>query len=157
MAYRLEKLASLIRQIVSEALQRRVSDPRVSPFTSITRVEVAADLAFADVHVSVMGTPSEQRTTMRGLQSARGMIQSMVAKGLATRTCPILRFHLDESLKKGIETVRELDRLDADRRETGDDEHDPAAGNAHDADNGGDRAPSDAADESKTPPGDYGT
>src|SRR5258706_9804132 len=98
---RLEKMASVIRQIVSEAIMSRISDPRVSRFTSVTRVVVSADLSFADVHVSVMGSESDQRTTLRGLQSARGMVQTMVARDLSTRNCPTLRFHLDDSIKRG--------------------------------------------------------
>jgi ribosome-binding factor A len=113
MGHRLERIGSVIREIIGEALQRRISDPRVSPFTTITRVDVSGDLAFADVYASVMGSESDQRTTMRGLASARGMLQSLVAKQLATRSCPTIRFHLDDSIKKSIETIRELDRLKA--------------------------------------------
>lgn len=104
-------MASVVREIVAEAIARKVSDPRVSPFTSITRVAVAADLAFADVHVSVMGDDAVQRTTLRGLQSARGMIQSVLARELSTRTCPAIRFHLDQSIKKSIETIRQIEAL----------------------------------------------
>jgi ribosome-binding factor A len=111
MVHRLERLASLIRQVVMEAIMRRISDPRVSPFTSVTRVEVAPDLSFADVHVSVMGSDSDQRTTLRGLQSARGMVQSMLARDLSTRHCPTLRFHLDDSIKRGIATIKKIEEI----------------------------------------------
>jgi len=117
MGHRIERLSSLIRQIVSEAIMTKISDPRVSRFTSITRVDVAPDLSFADVYVSVMGEESQGRTTLRGLSSARGMIQSILAKQLSTRQCPALRFHLDQSIKRGIETIRQLDNLSADRPE----------------------------------------
>jgi ribosome-binding factor A len=111
MLHRLERMASVVRQVVGEAIMARISDPRVSRFTSVTRVEISADLAFADVHVSVMGSEADERTTLRGLGSARGMIQSLLAKQLSTRSCPTLRFHLDDSIKKGIDMVREIDRL----------------------------------------------
>src|SRR5213082_3427499 len=91
MVHRLERMASLIRQVVSEAIMSRIQDPRVSRFTSVTRVAVSPDLSFADVHVSVMGSEADQRTTLRGLQSARGMVQSMLARDLSTRHCPTLR------------------------------------------------------------------
>jgi len=115
MSHRLERLGSLVRQIVSEAIMTRVSDPRVSRFTTITRVDVSADLSFADVYISTLGDAGAQRTSLRGLQSARGLIQSIVARELATRTCPTLRFHEDDSIKRGIETIRAIEQLAAER------------------------------------------
>lgn len=82
MGHRLERLGSVIRGVVSDAILSRVSDPRVSRLTSITRVNVSADLKFADVYFSVMGSEVEGRTTLRGLQSARGMIQSLLARAI---------------------------------------------------------------------------
>lgn len=106
-------MASVVREIVGETIRARVSDPRVSTFASITRVNVSADLAFADVYFSVLGDDAAQRTTLRGLQSARGLIQSALARGLSTRSCPTLRFHADDSIKRGIDTIRRIEELAA--------------------------------------------
>ena len=108
MAHRKERLAHFVRDVVSDAIANRINDPRVHRFTSITRVEVSPDLRVADVHFSVMGSESEGRTTLRGLNSARGMIQTRLAKQVNLRQCPILRFHLDERLKKVTDTLRAL-------------------------------------------------
>jgi ribosome-binding factor A len=104
--YRIEKVASEIRSIVGEAIANRLSDPRISRFASVTRVSVSADLSVADVHVSVMGDQAEQRRTMAGLEHARGYVQSLVAGRLRVRQCPEVKFHLDESIKRGTETLR---------------------------------------------------
>jgi ribosome-binding factor A len=106
--------------VVSDAIANRVSDPRIIRLTSVTRVELSADLKLADVYVSVMGSENESRTTMRGLQSARGMIQSRLAKRLSTRQCPSIRFHLDKGIKIGIETIRMLDEVIGEIREKDD-------------------------------------
>lgn len=115
MSYRVERIAGVIREVVSDAIANRLSDPRVCHFTSVTRVEVTPDLEFADVYVSVMGNAAESRRTMEGLASGRGLIHSLLAKAVDLRKCPRLRFHLDEGLKKGGEIIRELDRLAAER------------------------------------------
>lgn len=104
--YRVDKVASTIRDIVSDAIANRLSDPRINTLTSITRVEVTADLQFADVHVSVLGDEGAARTTMRGLAQAAPRVQRMVAKGLSVRRCPEVRFRLDDSLKKAAEMYR---------------------------------------------------
>jgi ribosome-binding factor A len=106
----LKRLASQIRLVVSDALQNRLADPRLERIASITRVEVTADLSFADVCISVMGTEGQQRGFMSAMNSAHGKIQRLVAKNLRTRICPILRFHLDESLKRGFETIQLIDK-----------------------------------------------
>jgi ribosome-binding factor A len=113
MAYRKERLAHFIRDVVSDAIGNRLSDPRISHFTSVTRVELSADLTAANVYVSVMGTEQESRRTMQGLESARGMIQTRLARQLKLRQCPILRFELDMGLKAAIETIRQLKEVEA--------------------------------------------
>jgi ribosome-binding factor A len=55
---------------------------------------------------------------MRGLQHARGFLQSKVAARLQTRYTPTLVFSLDEGVKKSIEISRLIDQAiaaDADK------------------------------------------
>ena len=111
---------------MSDAIANRVSDPRVTRFTSITRVEISIDLSIAEVYVSVMGSPTDERTTLQGLDSARGMIQSRLARQLDIRRCPAIRFHLDEQFKQGAQTLQRLDEL----RETIDKDPDRNAADA---------------------------
>jgi len=105
-SFRVERVACVVRSVVSNAIAHKLNDPRISPFASVTRVEVTADLEHAKVHVSVMGDAGVQNRTMRGLESAAGVIQRLLAKELSTRHCPHLSFHLDESIKKAAETIR---------------------------------------------------
>ena len=115
MSHRRDRLAHVVRDVVSDAIANRISDPRVSRFTSVTLVEVAPDMSVANVHVSVMGDETQARTTMKGLDSARGLIQSRLAKQVRMRTCPAIRFHLDMGIKRAIETYRSLSDIEADR------------------------------------------
>ena len=104
--FRVDKLGSAIREIVSEAIATKLNDPRISPLTSVTRVEVSGDLQIAKVYVSVLGRDSQTRTTMAGLSHAVGHIQRLVAGRLSVRRCPELRFVLDSSLKRAAEMIR---------------------------------------------------
>ncbi|MHC4062874.1 MAG: 30S ribosome-binding factor RbfA [Planctomycetota bacterium] len=108
-AYRIEKLASTIREIVGHAIATRLKDPRISPLASVTRVEVSGDLMVARVYVSVLGEAGKGRATLGGLNHAVGHVQRLVAKQLPIRRCPEIRFVLDESLKKAAETMRLID------------------------------------------------
>ena len=110
--------------ILAEAIQSRLSDPRIEPLTSITRVEVSADLAVARVYVSVMANEARQKLSVEALQHAAGRLRSLVAREVSLRQAPQLVFRLDDSIQRSFQTVQQLDRIMA---ELGDRE--PADGN----------------------------
>lgn len=110
MRFRPERIASVVQKVVGEAITQRLSDPRISRFTSVTRVQVSKDLHYADVYLSVMGNESEARTTLRGLEAAHGKVQGMVADALPIRQVPIVRFRIDESIKRGFETIQLIEK-----------------------------------------------
>ena len=82
-------------------------DPRVKKVT-VLNVEVPPDLRSAKVYVSVMGEEREGHLVLRGLQSARGFLQSRIADEIDLRWTPILEFVLDSGVKKSIETSKML-------------------------------------------------
>jgi len=118
MSRRTEKVASVIRQVLSQGIATKLSDPRISPFASITRVEVSGDLMHASVYVSVLGNEADERKALAGLDHARGFLQSMLARKLTTRHCPQLRFVVDKGLKKQLETLELIDQISAELRES---------------------------------------
>jgi ribosome-binding factor A len=115
-SHRVQRVAEAIREVVAQAILFEVADPRVKGVT-VLRAEVSADLRQATVFVSLMGTPAEQKLALRGLGHATGFLQAKVAARLQTRHTPVLRFELDEGVKKSVEISRLIDEaLEADRR-----------------------------------------
>lgn len=108
--HRVDKMASTVRSIVSEVILNDLNDPRISPLTSVTRVEMTGDLQLAKVYISVLGSDSVGRRTLAGLQHACAHIQRMLAGKLQTRHCPELRIEWDASLKLGAETIELIDK-----------------------------------------------
>jgi len=108
-SHRPERIAHVVREVVSDAIATKLSDPRIAPFARVTRVDMSADLEYAKVWISVLGEEKVQRRTIAGLQSAAGLVQRMLAKDLTLRHCPRLSFHLDESIKRAAETIRLID------------------------------------------------
>jgi ribosome-binding factor A len=106
-AHRLARVAEAIREVASETILFELRDPRVkSAGVTVTRTEVSGDLQHAKVFVSVMGSPREQELAMYGLKNAAGFVQSKLAKRLQTRFTPVIRFELDQGVKKSIEITR---------------------------------------------------
>jgi len=133
-SHRPERVANIIRMVVSEAIATKLSDPRIAPMSSITRVEVSGDLEIARVYVSVMGEPAVGRRTIAGLESATGYVQGLLAKELPIRNCPKISFYLDESIKKAAETIWMIDEamaeLHDDSADQSPEEHEgPSGGN----------------------------
>ena len=103
--HRVARVAEVIREVASETILFKISDPRVRNVT-VTRVEVSADLQHAKVHVSVMGTPARQKKALAGLQSAAGFVQAQLGDRMRTRYTPTLRFLLDNGIKQSVEISR---------------------------------------------------
>lgn len=96
---------------MAEAILTRLSDPRIAPVTSVTRVEVSPDFATAQVFVSVMADETHRKLTLRGLEHAGGRLRALVAEQLTLRKIPRLVFKLDDSVRRGAEMVETLDAL----------------------------------------------
>jgi len=131
-------MASVIRQVVSDCIANRLSDPRLARFITVTRVELSADLSHANVYLSIMGTDAQAATSMKGMSSARGLIQSQLARELDVRQCPSLHFHLDKGLKIGAAILEKMDHLREDSAASGaidapsdDDEDTPSERGSH--------------------------
>lgn len=105
MRFRKERVAGAIREIVSEAITRKINDPRLAPLTTVSRVTVSGDLTIATVFFTVVGDETLERRSLAALQHARGFIQHLVAEKIDMRQCPELRFELDEVAKKVRETM----------------------------------------------------
>ena len=98
---------------LANIVRGEIKDPRISPLTSVVAVEVAPDLKTCKVYVSVMGSDEDKENTMTGLNSAKGMIRSLLAKRLNMRNTPEITFILDESIEKGIEMMKFIDEVNA--------------------------------------------
>jgi len=141
---RTERVASVIRTVLAQTIQTRLSDPRIEPLTSITHVEVSADFSVANVYVSVMAPAARQKLSVEALRHARGRLRAAVAHHLTLRRVPELVFHLDESIQRAFETVQQIDRLMEENGPT--DEVDAAPGEEWTTSEGSDRASAPSED-----------
>lgn len=109
MSRRTDRVASLIRDLVADGIRDELSDPRIEPMTSITRVEVSPDMSVAKIHVSVMAREAKRELTVEALQHAAGRLRSFIAPELSMRTAPRLMFYLDDSLRRSSQTMAAID------------------------------------------------
>ena len=110
--FRTERLGRQMQEMIGRlVVEGRIKDPRVSPFVSITRVEVSRDLSYADVYVSNVREKSNIEHCVAGLQSAAGFVKSRIGSELHIRQIPNLRFRADSSIREGFDMVQKLEEL----------------------------------------------
>ena len=93
------RINSAVQRELSVLISREVKDPRISPLTSVTDVEVATDLKTAKVYISVLGDEEAKSNTLAGLKSAEPFLRSALARNVNLRNTPELFFKLDESIE----------------------------------------------------------
>lgn len=109
---RQERMARVIKEAVSDIIANHLQDPRVEVFISVTEVRTEPDLKRAEVFLSIMaGTEAKQRAAFIAIQHAAGRIQALLGGYIKARFCPHLYFHLDERLKKTMETMKLIDEV----------------------------------------------
>jgi ribosome-binding factor A len=111
---RQRRVNALLREALSELLQREVSDPRLE-FASVTDVETTSDLKTAHAYVTFFGDPEHQQEGMRALQKASGYLRRQLAQKVYLRFLPELVFHLDSSTERSLRIERILQDLGSSR------------------------------------------
>ena len=111
---RRERLSAQIVRELSDILQTEMRDPRLG-FASITDAEVSKDLRHAQVYVSILGTPEEQRETMALLHHATGFLRTKLAERLQIRHVPELQFKHDRGIERGTRVLQLLRQIEAER------------------------------------------
>ena len=113
MAHRIERVNQLIRQEISELLQREVKDPRLESFVAVTEVSTSPDLRHAKVFVSFIGSEEERQKTLSGLGAATNFLRNQMAKHLRLRRIPELSFQWDDSIERGTHLLQLIDEVSA--------------------------------------------
>jgi len=88
------QVADRIKEIIANALESRVKDPRLG-FVTITDVRVTGDLQQASIFYTVLGDTASREASAAALCSAKGMLRSEVGRALGLRITPSIEFFLD--------------------------------------------------------------
>jgi len=108
---RIERLSEQIRMLISNILEKDISDPRLE-LVNINRVRLAKDGSFATVFYSRVGSESDIEDCEAAMNSASGFIRRGLSARMHLRTVPKLHFTYDRSLEEGeriLGIIRELE------------------------------------------------
>lgn len=112
---RLERVNSLLKEIIFEVIQKEVRNPHVNTFISVTKVETSPDLHHAKVYVSMICPNPEKPLVVAALQSAAGFIAVHASKKAQLRYFPQLTFKLDTALEEHLRIQEILGKIEQER------------------------------------------
>jgi ribosome-binding factor A len=96
---RMRRVDEAVREVLSDVISTDLKDPRVG-FVTVTAVKTSRDLRHARVYVSVLGDAPARESTLLGLRSAHGFLQSELAQQLKLKHTPTLSFEYDETVER---------------------------------------------------------
>ena len=115
MSVRLERVEKALKQEIGRILAHEMNDPRIG-FATVTRVEMAADIRSAKVHVAVLGDEKERKSTLAALRHAKGYLQKEAASRLQMKFTPTLSFYIDNGPEKSVRMIKLIDDVMAESR-----------------------------------------
>jgi ribosome-binding factor A len=125
MSRRTERVNELLREELSEIIQRQMKDPRLAGLISITAVETSPDFSHARVFISVLGTEEESTSSLKVLNTGASFIRHELRGRLKSlRHVPELSFRADHSLERGAQLTQLLNQVAHEHDST------PSAGDA---------------------------
>lgn len=113
MSRRIERVNNLIRQEISELLQRQVKDPRLGGFVTVTQVSTSPDLRHAKIFISIMGNEDEKEEALEAFAVASGFLRRELGARLRLRRSPELSFHYDDSIDRGTHVLQLISQIAA--------------------------------------------
>ena len=100
---RTQRLGEQIKRDLALLIQREFKDPRIGMVT-VNFVDLSKDLSYADVNITVLVADDSDEKIIKSLtilNEASTFLRMELGRALKVRKVPHLRFHYDDSLKRG--------------------------------------------------------
>lgn len=108
---RRDRIGGEIQKIISDIITNEIKDPAVPQFTSVISVEVTADMSYAKVHISTLGSHEQLLGAVEALKRASGFVRRELGQRLTIRHVPQLVFMADRSIEHSIALQETLKKI----------------------------------------------
>lgn len=106
MSIRTEKVASLIKRVISKPINDIAMESEAG-ITTVTSVKMSPDLQIAKIYISSYGGKISTAELISILESRKGELRTYVGANVRLRFTPELRFFLDDTLDQ-MEHIQKL-------------------------------------------------
>jgi ribosome-binding factor A len=107
---RVERVASLIQEALSEILHKEVKDPRVE-WATITKVSLTSDLRNARISISTIMDEKRLEPMLLALNGMRGFLQKKLNEQIRMKFIPVLGFYPDKNIPYAEKIMRKIEEL----------------------------------------------
>ena len=111
------RINSDVQRVISHIIEFEIKDPRVNSLVSVVKCDVTNDLKECKCYISVLGDEEAGKSTIDGLNSAKGFVRKRLAESLNMRYTPEITFVLDRSIEYGVMMSKKIDEILAKDRE----------------------------------------
>lgn len=111
---RATQVAEEMKRAIVEIIANDLRDPRLG-FITITGVELADDLRYGKVFISIFEDEARQQQCLDGLNSAKGFIRRELGRKLGLRFTPEFDFRIDKTVAEGDKIDRLLHQIEKEK------------------------------------------
>ena len=115
---KIERVNSALKKDIGELIISWLVDPRISRWTTVTRVHTTRDLGKATVYVAVLGDDQVRSETLAALESSRLALRHVLRARMRIRHVPEIVFKYDETIIKTADVLAILDAVAAELPES---------------------------------------
>lgn len=101
-SYRNGRINEEIKKDVSNTIQNKIKDPRLSAMVSVTKVDTTKDLSYTKIYVSIFGNELAKKETIQALKSSTGLIRKELGLHVKLRHVPQIIIEVDETIERAI-------------------------------------------------------
>lgn len=110
------QVAEALKRETSDIIANHLKDPRLG-FITVTGAEMADDLRYARIFISILGDDDARKKSLQGLESAKGFVRRELGQRLRLKFTPEIDFKVDESVARGDRIDRLLHQLAEEKRD----------------------------------------
>ena len=110
---KIERVNSALKKDIGELITSWLVDPRISRWTTVTRVYTTRDLGKATVYVAVLGDDHERSETLAALESSRLALRHVLRERMRIRHIPEIVFKYDDTIVETADVLAILDTVAA--------------------------------------------
>jgi len=99
-SHKLDRVNEELKREISNIINYKLKNSKVTGMISITKVKVTPDLRYARVWISALNCKNK-KDTLLGLKQSSGFIRSEIAKKINMRITPELVFEFDDTMEYG--------------------------------------------------------
>lgn len=110
------QVAEALKREASDIIANSLKDPRLG-FITVTGADMADDLRYARIFISILGDEDARKKSLQGLESAKGFVRRELGQRLRLKFTPEIDFKFDETVAQGDRIDRLLHQLSEEKRD----------------------------------------